>query len=231
MKATSFLYFIITYIFTCHPPALAREQLETALALCQRCAKTCRRGRDPWCAACRMKRLLGWDGSHKIFDRQKIDGNLLLEHIEQGNKTFPCWSFIENGMAHLMLFSPPSLSFPPLYSPCAPAEARRWIFFDFSQGNLENWVGNLEGIFRGFFLTHRTKAQNFGEKFRSIFRKKIRGSKKIFRAKFTLQTCHLNSLSLTRMAPLWRFFPLFWSHFSSYLANLMTNNIRQQCPN
>ena len=51
-------------------------------------------------------------------------------------------------------------------------------FFDFSQGNLENLVGNLEGIFRGFFLTHRTKAQKFRGKFRSIFRKKIRGSKK-----------------------------------------------------
>ena len=53
-------------------------------------------------------------------------------------------------------------------------------------------MGNLEGIFRGFFLTHRTKAQKLRRKFRSIFRKKIRGSKKIFRAKFTLQTCHLN---------------------------------------
>ena len=52
-------------------------------------------------------------------------------------------------------------------------------------------MGNLEGIFRGFFLTHRTKAQKFRGKFRNIFRKKIRGSKKIFRAKFTLQTCHL----------------------------------------
>ena len=30
------------------------------------------------------------------------------------------------------------------------------FFFYFSQGNLENLVGNLEGIFRGFFLTHRT---------------------------------------------------------------------------
>ena len=39
-------------------------------------------------------------------------------------------------------------------------------------------MGNLAGIFRGFFLTHRTKAQKFRGKFRSIFRKKIRGSKK-----------------------------------------------------
>ena len=55
-------------------------------------------------------------------------------------------------------------------------------------------MGNLEGIFRGFFLTHRTKAQKFRGNFRSIFRKKIRGSKKIFRAKFTLQTCHLKEM-------------------------------------
>ena len=41
-------------------------------------------------------------------------------------------------------------------------------------------MGNLEGIFRGFFLTHRTKAPNFRGKFRSVFCKKIRGSKKIF---------------------------------------------------
>ena len=54
-------------------------------------------------------------------------------------------------------------------------------------------MGNLEGIFRGFFLTHRTKAQKLGGKFRSIFRKKIRGLKNIFRAKFTLQTCHLKN--------------------------------------
>ena len=72
------------------------------------------------------------------------------------------------------------------------------FFFDFSQGNLENLVGNLEGIFRGFFLAHRTKAQKFRGKFRSIFRKKIRGSKKIFRANFTLQTCHLNVSSIAR---------------------------------
>ena len=65
-------------------------------------------------------------------------------------------------------------------SPCAPAEARRWTFFDFSQGNLENLVGNLEGIFRRFSLSHRTKAQTFRGKFRCIFRKKIRGSKKTF---------------------------------------------------
>ena len=51
-------------------------------------------------------------------------------------------------------------------------------------------MGILAGIFAGFFLTHRIKAQKFRGKFRGIFRKKIRSSKKIFRAKFTLQTCH-----------------------------------------
>ena len=65
-----------------------------------------------------------------------------------------------------------------------------YFFLIFLQGNLENLVGNLEGILRGFFLTHRTKAQKIRGKFRSIFR----SSKKIFRAKFTLQTCHLNIL-------------------------------------
>ena len=47
----------------------------------------------------------------------------------------------------------------------------------------------------GIFLTHRIKAQKVRGKFRSVFREKIRSSKKIFRAKFTLQTRHLNSLS------------------------------------
>ena len=54
------------------------------------------------------------------------------------------------------------------------------FFFDFSQGNLENLVGNLEGIFRGFFLTHRTKAQQFWGKLRSVFRKKFVARKKSF---------------------------------------------------
>ena len=53
--------------------------------------------------------------------------------------------------------------------------------------------GKFGGNFPGFFLTHRTKAQNFRGNFWSIFRKKIRSSKKIFRAKFTLQTCHLKN--------------------------------------
>ena len=44
-------------------------------------------------------------------------------------------------------------------SPCAPAEARRWIFFDFSQGNLENLVGSLEG-FSGIFSDPQTKGSN-----------------------------------------------------------------------
>ena len=35
--------------------------------------------------------------------------------------------------------------------------------------------------FAGFFLTHRTEAQNFRGEFRSIFRKKIRSSKNIQR--------------------------------------------------
>ena len=43
-----------------------------------------------------------------------------------------------------------------------------------------NLVGNLEGIFRGFVLTHRTKAQKFQGKFRSIFRKKFVARKKSF---------------------------------------------------
>ena len=51
------------------------------------------------------------------------------------------------------------------------------IFFDCSQGNL---VGNLVGILSGLFLTHRTKAQKFRGKYRSIFCKKIRSSKKSF---------------------------------------------------
>ena len=78
-------------------------------------------------------------------------------------------------------------------SPCAPAEARQWIFLIFRR-EFGNFSGKFGGNFPGIFLTHRTKAQTFRGKFRSIFRKKIRGSKKIFRAKFTLQTCHLKCM-------------------------------------
>ena len=67
------------------------------------------------------------------------------------------------------------------------------VFFGPDKGKFGKFSGKFGGNFPGiFFLTHRTKAQKFRGKFRSIFRKKIRGSKKIFRAKFTLQTCHLN---------------------------------------
>ena len=53
------------------------------------------------------------------------------------------------------------------------------FFFDFSQGNLENLVG-IWREFCGIFLTHREKAQKFRGKFRSVFRNKIRSSKKSF---------------------------------------------------
>ena len=65
-------------------------------------------------------------------------------------------------------------------------------FFKFFAGKFGKFSGKFGGNFAGFFLTHRTKAQKFRGKFRSIFRNKIRSSKNIFRAKFTLQTCHLN---------------------------------------
>ena len=72
-------------------------------------------------------------------------------------------------------------------------------FFDFSQGNLKNFVGNLERVFRGFFLTHRTRLKKFGENFGAFFVRKFVPRQKIFRAKFTLQTCHL-------IINLWGFF-------------------------
>ena len=88
----------------------------------------------------------------------------------------------------------------PSCSPCAPAEARRWIFFWFFAGKFGKFSGKFGGNFAGFFLTHRTKAQKFRGKLRSILRNKIRSSKKIFRAKFTLQTCHLNKLRDKKIA-------------------------------
>ena len=61
-------------------------------------------------------------------------------------------------------------------------------FSDFSEGH---FVGNLEGILRDFFGTHKIKAQTFRRKFRSIFRKFV-APKKSFVPKFALQTCHPN---------------------------------------
>ena len=54
------------------------------------------------------------------------------------------------------------------------------FFLAFSQGNLENFVGNLEGIFRGFFLTHRTRAQKFRGNFGAFFVRKFVARKKSF---------------------------------------------------
>ena len=95
-------------------------------------------------------------------------------------------------------FSPPAVVVYKIFSLRSSRSSSVIFFLIFRRESRKNLiiVGNLEGIFRGFFLTHRTKAQKFRGKFRSIFRTKIRGSKKIFRAKFTLQTCHLNKILL-----------------------------------
>ena len=63
-----------------------------------------------------------------------------------------------------------------------------WLLLQKLVGELF-WIlgGKFGGNLVGFFRTHKIKAQNF----RSIFREKIRASKKIFRANFVLQTCHL----------------------------------------
>ena len=65
---------------------------------------------------------------------------------------------------------------------------------------VHGFSGKFGGNFPGIFLTHRTKAQKIRGKFRSIFRKKIRGSKQFFRAKFTLQTCHLKKMASAKVA-------------------------------
>ena len=54
----------------------------------------------------------------------------------------------------------------PFSSPCAPAEVRQCIFFDFSEGD---FARNFGGKFSDFFQTHKTKAQNLRGKFRTIF--------------------------------------------------------------
>ena len=64
------------------------------------------------------------------------------------------------------------------------------VIFDFCR----KFGGKYGGNFAGLFLTHRMKAQTFCGKFQSIFRKKIRSSKKIFHAEFSLHTCHLNMI-------------------------------------
>ena len=48
----------------------------------------------------------------------------------------------------------------------------------------------------GYFRTNKIKAQTFWGYFRSMNRKKIRSPKKIFLAKFALQTCHLKKLGV-----------------------------------
>ena len=81
-------------------------------------------------------------------------------------------------------------------SPCAPAEARRWSFWIFAQGN-------LAGIFRDF-SDPQNKDSKISGKFRSIFRKKIRSSIKFFRAKFALQMCHLKNSRFSEISKIAR---------------------------
>ena len=73
-------------------------------------------------------------------------------------------------------------------------------FFWFFAGKFGKFNGKFGGNFPGIFSDPQNKGSKFSGKFRSIFRKKIRGSKKIFRAKFTLQTCHLNDLGRFQIA-------------------------------
>ena len=64
-------------------------------------------------------------------------------------------------------------------------------------GDFFLFAGNLCGKFGGNFveICLPTKERlKISGKFRSILRKKIRSSIKIFRAKFALQTCHLNDV-------------------------------------
>ena len=66
--------------------------------------------------------------------------------------------------------------------------------------------------FAGCSLDPQDKGSKFRGKFRSIFREKIRASKKIFRANFVLQTCHPNYFTRPppRFGVLWRLPPPFY---------------------
>ena len=55
-------------------------------------------------------------------------------------------------------------------------------------------MGDLAGILRDFFRTHKIKVQTFQGKLQTFVREKIRASKKLFSANFVLQTCHSKDL-------------------------------------
>ena len=92
------------------------------------------------------------------------------------------------------IFTPDSRSvlfflFLKIASPCAPAEARRWIFWRF--------LGGKFGVnFADSFDPQNFRLKHFGENFGAFFRRKIRASKKIIRANFVLQTCHPKKLGV-----------------------------------
>ena len=62
-------------------------------------------------------------------------------------------------------------------------------------------AGSLAGILRDF-SDPQIKAQKHRGKLRSIFREKLRSPKKIFRAKFVLQTRHPNKMGHRTDVPL-----------------------------
>ena len=83
--------------------------------------------------------------------------------------------------------------------------AREWaLWADQQTQELDRVIhGNFGGNFAGFFLTHRIKAQKIRGKFRAFFIRKSVAQTKIFRAKFTLQTCTLIfSLKTIRHKPI-----------------------------
>ena len=63
-------------------------------------------------------------------------------------------------------------------------------FFWFFAGKFGKFSGKFGGNFPGLFWPTEQRLKNFGEIFGAFFVRKFVARKKIFRAKFTLQTCH-----------------------------------------
>ena len=109
------------------------------------------------------------------FFVQRVSSTFILVDFQSISINF---CHVQSLLISLSQFQLVSISLPwskcrNLFSLCSCRSSSVIFCFDFSRGNLENLVGNLEGIFRGFFRPTEQRLKNFGEIFGAFFVRKF----------------------------------------------------------
>ena len=138
------------------------------------------RNRDPWCIQCPDPRIPGF------FSCPKKRGAC---EKKQGFSSLPSprnpWKRTENApkKARKITKQTKKTRKTKKAKIVLPALLQKLVgdfFFDFSQGNLENLVGNLQGISGDFFWPTEQRLKHFGENSGAFFVRKFVARKKSF---------------------------------------------------